>query len=51
MLSDAGIGKVIVPRGRYDSEALLAQDALQAERVAGCAVLILRGEGGRELLA
>lgn len=51
MLSDAGIGEVIVPRGRYDSEALLALDALQTERVAGRAVLILRGESGRELLA
>jgi uroporphyrinogen-III synthase len=51
MLSDAGIGKVIVPRGGFDSEALLALDALQAERIAGRAVLILRGEGGRELLA
>jgi uroporphyrinogen-III synthase len=51
MLRDAGIGEVIVPRGRYDSEALLALDALRAERIAGRAALILRGEGGRELLA
>ncbi|MDR3221663.1 MAG: uroporphyrinogen-III synthase [Candidatus Accumulibacter sp.] len=51
MLSDAGIGQVIVPRGPYDSEALLALDALRAERVAGRAVLILRGDGGREILA
>ncbi|MDR3298745.1 MAG: uroporphyrinogen-III synthase [Candidatus Accumulibacter sp.] len=50
-LSQAGIQDVIVPRGRYDSEALLALDPLRAERVAGRAALILRGDGGREILA
>jgi uroporphyrinogen-III synthase len=37
-----------VPTGRYDSEALLALDALTA--VLGQRVLIVRGEGGRATL-
>lgn len=48
-LGEAGIEVQICPERGFDSEALLASDALQ--RVAGATVLIVRGQGGRELLA
>lgn len=50
-LSERGIAPVIVPEVRFDSEALLERPELAAARVAGKRVLILRGNGGRELLA
>ena len=46
-----GLRDALVPQERFDSEALLALDALQADRIAGKSVLLLRGNGGRELLA
>jgi uroporphyrinogen-III synthase len=49
-LEVGGIPVDLVPSGRFDSEALLAMDALQGPAIAGRRVLIVRGEGGRELL-
>jgi len=48
-LSDRGIRVNGVPKGKYDSETLLALPDLEA--VAGRSVLIVRGAAGREMLA
>jgi uroporphyrinogen-III synthase len=48
-LRSHGIATVIVPSGSADSESLLAVPQLR--NLEGRRVLILRGEGGRELLA
>lgn len=49
-LEKAGFGPVLHPRDGASSEALLALEALSAESIAGRRVLVVRGEGGRELL-
>lgn len=47
-LAAAGFDDVIAPRERFDSEALLAEDALADMSARG--VVIFRGAGGREAL-
>lgn len=50
-LAAAGVGSVLSPLDRFDSEAMLELAALQSDQVAGKRVAIFRGDGGRELLA
>jgi len=49
-LREAGFGQVLVPAVRFDSEGVLALTEFTAPAIAGKRVLILRGDGGRELL-
>jgi uroporphyrinogen-III synthase len=47
-LRNSGFARVISPRERHDSDALLALPELQSVR--GAAIVVFRGEGGRERL-
>lgn len=48
-LAEYGVDKVLIPLERFDSEALLARPELQTMQ--GQHIMIVRGVGGRELLA
>jgi uroporphyrinogen-III synthase len=50
-LAAQGISGCVVPRERFDSEALLELPEMAAVQVCGRRVAIFRGDGGRELLA
>jgi uroporphyrinogen-III synthase len=50
-LLHAGFDDVIVPTEHFDSEGVLALPAFAEHAIRGRRVLILRGDGGRELLA
>ena len=50
-LAACGVEHALAPTDRFDSEAVLQLPALQRDSVVGRRVLILRGNGGRELLA
>lgn len=49
-LAARGFQQVIAPDSGFDSESVLALPAFQEQAVAGRRVLILRGDGGRDLL-
>ncbi len=50
-LSAYGIANTLLPEERYDSESLLELPILRPSYIEGRRVIILRGNGGRELLA
>lgn len=49
-LREAGFTEVLSPADRFDSEGLLALPAFAPDAIRGRSVLILGGEGGRELM-
>lgn len=49
-LAERGFENVIAPAAGFDSEAVLALPEFAADAVRGRSVLVLRGDGGRDLL-
>jgi uroporphyrinogen-III synthase len=50
VLHGFGFDRVVAPQAGFDSEAVLALPEFAAEAIAGKAVVIFRGDGGRDLL-
>ena len=51
VLSDSNLKEIIFPDNNVDSESLLNLQEMQEDKVLGKRILIIRGVGGRELLA
>jgi uroporphyrinogen-III synthase len=49
-LDEAGLGPVLTPRAGASSEALLALPEFNGASIDACHVLVVKGEGGREVL-
>lgn len=49
-LAERGFARVVAPASGFDSEAVLALPEFAADAVRGRHVLVLRGDGGRDLL-
>ena len=50
-LRERGVTRIVMPESRYDSEGLLAEEVFARQCCDGQAFALIRGEGGRDLLA
>jgi uroporphyrinogen-III synthase len=51
VLRGLGVSRVVLPEARYDSEGLLALPFFAPDQCLGKAFALIRGEGGRDLIA
>lgn len=51
ILRELGVPRVVLPEARYDSEGLLSLPLFSPEQCRGRAFALIRGEGGRDLIA
>ena len=51
VLRGLGVSRVVLPEARYDSEGLLALPFFAPDQCQGRAFALIRGEGGRDLIA